>query len=30
LAHFRAARIGEIETSLREAEAFIVSLLKDR
>jgi len=30
LTQFRADRIGEIEASLREAEAFIVSLLKDR
>jgi HPt (histidine-containing phosphotransfer) domain-containing protein len=30
LARFRAVRISEIETSLREAEAYIVSLLKDR
>jgi HPt (histidine-containing phosphotransfer) domain-containing protein len=30
LVQFRAARIGEIESSLREAEAFIVALLKDR
>jgi len=30
LTQFRAARISEIEASLREAEAFIVALLKDR
>ncbi|MGH6735698.1 MAG: Hpt domain-containing protein [Methyloceanibacter sp.] len=30
LAQFRAARIGEIEASLREAEAYIAILLKDR
>lgn len=30
LVQFRATRIGEIETSLREAEAYIASVLKDR
>ena len=30
LAQSRAARISEIESSLREAEAYIVSLLNDR
>ena len=30
LMQFRAARIDEIEASLREAEAYIVSVLKDR
>jgi HPt (histidine-containing phosphotransfer) domain-containing protein len=30
LTQFRTAQIGEIEASLREAEAFIVSLLEDR
>jgi HPt (histidine-containing phosphotransfer) domain-containing protein len=30
LTQFRAARISEIEASLREAEAFIVSVLKER
>jgi len=29
LVQFRAARIGEIETSLREAEAYIASLLEN-
>jgi HPt (histidine-containing phosphotransfer) domain-containing protein len=30
LTQFRAARISEIEASLREAEAFIASVLEDR
>jgi HPt (histidine-containing phosphotransfer) domain-containing protein len=30
LTQFRAARIGEIEASLREAEAYITTLLKHR
>lgn len=30
LTQFRAARIGELEASLREAESFITALLKNR